>query len=263
MIETQSPPPARVTPSPEVYRQYQLQQGLVEEEDNGGLYNCYILKEYLPRFVAQSTVGLSLFFKNPHVWHGSPTAAIHRATIVIATLHQKVPQEIIRKLFTLSMLYAEEIEWHPISEQGRNRADPGNDGEGFPDHGESGAGGPQQSGDSHRAEPNSTSNSSRPAIPGGISDGQGMHRFGVGETGRSRDCVGSPGRKRSQRYSSTARDCKSMKKPTTVRSTSKNEGHEPKRTKLDTNPTWGPYSTSAKAIAFFNEVYNHSKALKG
>ena len=229
MIKTQSPPPARVPPAPEVYREYQRQQGLIEEEDIGGLYNCYILKEYLPRFTAQSTVGLSLFFKTPRAWHGSPTATIHRATNLIAKLHNKVPREIVRKLFTLSELYAQNIEWQPTLGPNDHYTDPGNGGEGSSHSMDSSTLG-QHPEISHTAGQNSASNSPGLAIQHCISEGRNKRCVGVGE--HSKGCHGRSVRKRALRSPSS----------------------EVESAKIKTS--WGPDSTSAQAISFFTDVWN-------
>jgi hypothetical protein len=61
-----------------------------------------------------STVGLSFFFKKPRAWHGSPSAAVVRATSFIVRLHDKLPQDIVQKLFRLSELCSQDIEYQPL-----------------------------------------------------------------------------------------------------------------------------------------------------
>lgn len=234
MVDTQSPPPARVPPAPEVYREYQLQQGLIGAEDIGGLYNCYILKEYLPRFTSQSTVGLTPFFKGPRPWHGSPTATIHRATNLIAKLHNKVSPDIFDDLFTLSKLYAEKIEWQPTLASKDRRTDPGNGGEG--PCGAKDVSGQHQPGTSHSTGPSSTGNPHGLAVRDWTTDGQSKHLVELGE------------------------DFESTRKPSLEGKGGKTEQKGPSRSKrqrLDVEAvTWGPSSTSADAISVFTDIYN-------
>jgi hypothetical protein len=258
MENTQAPPPARVPPAPEVYHAYQMQEGLVAEEEIGGLYNCYILRDYLPRFRPDSAVGLSLFFQTPRAWHGSPTAAIVRATSLIGRLHNKLPRDIVRKLFKLSELYSQNIEYQPPLSRGRGWADPGDTGQGSPGQERSNVARQQQPGDTDRTGQHARGNISGSASPTRNSDGQVRDHMRAAQPTRSKDENAGVARRLSQTSPVMDTDPESVR-PVTAQTIQGNNRNKRKRNMAcSANPTWGPGSTSALAMSFFIDVKSFS-----
>jgi hypothetical protein len=255
-----------VPPAPEVYQAYQIQQGLLGEEEIGGLYNCYILKDFFPRFSPDSTVGLSLFFKKPRAWHGSPTAAIVRATSFIGRLHKKLPHDIVHKLFRLSELYSQDIEYQPLHWRGRDHADPGDAGEGSKEG--SSAMGQQRLEEDNTAGQVPGNNTSKQASPHGHSGHLLTIYTGTVEMTRSDDDVGRGyvTRKHTRRPS-TGLDpgsigCNVAKTRMILNNEGRCSGRKQQKVEIDVhkNPTtWGPQSTSAEAMSFFTDIYSFSR----
>ena len=94
----------RVSPSPGQYLQHQRQD--VEEDSQGGLYACYVLRHYMGRIpgIAELQPGLSPYTK-PKPWHGDPMAALSKAFKALGIKPLAFPAALRDKLMELLLLY--------------------------------------------------------------------------------------------------------------------------------------------------------------
>ncbi|KAJ9650767.1 hypothetical protein H2201_009295, partial [Coniosporium apollinis] len=99
-------PVQRITPTGVDYRAHQLRAGRIEEDVNGGLYQRYMLYDYLPKYrccAAVNRVG-QVFEAAP--WHGDPMAALHRSFAALSsTVLRGLPLDKRMELQELQNLY--------------------------------------------------------------------------------------------------------------------------------------------------------------
>ena len=99
--------PDRLIPTAIMYHNRQVDKGLIQAEDCGGLYHRYVLRNYFHCFGPPINVGLSPFTETA-TWHGAPTAALRRAFLALGSLSQGIPHTIRDELLELHDLYADE-----------------------------------------------------------------------------------------------------------------------------------------------------------
>lgn len=89
----------RRVPTAEMYRQHQLEQGIGQPEDRGGLYRPIFLKKYMPNLDIDA-------ISYDRAWHGSPIATLRRAFMALGSGRLgKLPKQTRLDLTNLRDLY--------------------------------------------------------------------------------------------------------------------------------------------------------------
>ncbi|KAJ9634362.1 hypothetical protein H2199_009020 [Coniosporium tulheliwenetii] len=99
-------PVQRITPTGEDYRAHQLRAGQIEEDVNGGLYQRYMLYDYLPKYRCCAAVNRVGQVVEAARWHGDPMAALHRSFAALSsTVLRGLPLDKRMELQELQNLY--------------------------------------------------------------------------------------------------------------------------------------------------------------
>lgn len=98
----------REFPTPDDYQLHSIGTTNVSSGPSGGLYNCYILRDYFPTRLLEA-LGPNPYF-GPKPWPGFPYAAIQRSQFTLVIAVNMVRRDIEDKLFRLIILYNRRIE---------------------------------------------------------------------------------------------------------------------------------------------------------
>ncbi|KAL2824297.1 hypothetical protein BDW59DRAFT_173018 [Aspergillus cavernicola] len=119
----------RAVPSPEEYKRYQIDKGVVAPDAIGGQYLPFFLKKYLH---PDLPFDVTEHYSKPKEWHGAPLACVRRCIVILGSARlRSLPTQTRLELERLRNLYfLDEEEGLPPSHNGfldtETQAPPGN-----------------------------------------------------------------------------------------------------------------------------------------
>ncbi|KAE8388776.1 hypothetical protein BDV23DRAFT_158434 [Aspergillus alliaceus] len=93
----------RAVPTPEMYKRYQIDKGIIALDAIGGQYLPFFLKHYL---LPDLPFDVSQYYSKPKEWHGAPLASIRRCLLVLGSARlRSLPVQTRLELEKLRNLY--------------------------------------------------------------------------------------------------------------------------------------------------------------
>ena len=233
----------RICPSHDDYRQCQLARSLISEDDSGGTYDRFVLRDYFPKLGCCDT---SRSMRTGRLlpaatWHGDPMAALRRGFGILGsvTIIGVLPKEIRRQLQELQNLYLENEESFMAEDEFGDETDT--------DPGAISVGGPQSAcHTTDSAQPVSENDSQDSLPPSGLPTAKQYRSAQIADSERSIPSLGAP----------------SLASSATTYSESWQKQDYPTYGPAEHGDwKWGPLNTAQDASKFYEDVRSHTQRL--